>query len=138
MKIKLYFSLYCLLICLVIILADMDRLPLDMLSLIPHYDWIAHMILYGMFCGLLNSFLGGRKYYLFQWDIPTAFLLTVLFLTMEEVSQIFLVSRTFSFMDLFMGFLGAFLFALTRSSAVKSFCVSRLNENRKIPEERKR
>ncbi len=48
MKKSLIFFPYCFLISIIIILADMDKLPLNILIIIPHYDWAAHFVLYGL------------------------------------------------------------------------------------------
>ncbi len=96
MKKTMYF-LYYGLILLIVVLADVGRLPLHSLSLIPHYDWIAHFFLYGVLCMVMYSHRGRLKTVL-----PTLLLL----LFVEELSQIFFNHRTFSLVDLLMGIMG--------------------------------
>ena len=110
MKNIICFIIYCLFICVVIILADTGRLPLHILGYIPFYDKAAHFVLYGVFYTLLNSILTGKRIYIFHKSVSLSFLLISLFMIGEEVSQIFMVSRTFSPADLFMGFAGVLLF----------------------------
>jgi glycopeptide antibiotics resistance protein len=98
---------------IIIILADLDKLPLHLLMRIPHYDWAAHAVLYGLFYGLLDSFLNLIPTGTFRFksrEISFALLITSSLIIAEEFSQIFFASRTFSIMDIFMGFLGIYLF----------------------------
>ncbi len=110
MKKAFIFIPYCFLIVLVIILADIGRLPLFLLSGIPHYDWLAHAVLYGFFYILLDYFLYKKEVYIMKKNISLSFLLTSILIIAEEFSQILFPSRTFSFMDLLMGFTGILLF----------------------------
>lgn len=110
MKQKLCFALYLVVIVLIVILADIGKLPLYLVMRIPHYDWIAHMFLYGLLYRLLENILCGKRISLFRWSIEKSFIITVLFITIEEFSQLMFPTRTFSLMDLFMGVLGIYLF----------------------------
>ncbi len=103
-----FFSLYFIFILTIIILADLDKLPLHLLMKFPHYDWIAHFILYGFFYSLLNSLLMYKKVNLFGRRVSISFIISSFLITAEEFSQILFTSRTFSLMDLAMGFLGIF------------------------------
>lgn len=110
MKQKIIFWLYCLLILNIIILADLNLLPLHLIRPIPHYDWAAHFLLYGLFYWLLSRMLMGKRTVLFRRPVEWAWLITLSLITTEEISQLFFPSRTFSLMDLFMGVLGMYLF----------------------------
>lgn len=112
MKRKTYLIVYTSLILIIVILADMDRLPLHLLMKIPHYDWVAHFVLYGLFYKLLYEALNDRRLIIRRWSIELSFLIASVFIILEEFSQIFFPSRTFSLMDLLMGFLGIYLFRL--------------------------
>lgn len=112
MKHKIAFWLYSFAIALIIILADLDLLPLHLLRPIPRYDWAAHLILYGLFYRLLSKLLNGRCLSIKSRSIEMALAATVILITAEETSQLLFSSRTFSLMDLLMGFLGIFLFRI--------------------------
>ncbi len=112
MKKALIFIPYCLLIVSVIILADIGRLPLFLLFKIPHYDWLAHAVLYGFFCIFLDYFLQKKEVYIIKKNISLSFMLTSILIIAEEFSQILFPSRTFSFMDLLMGFTGIMFFRM--------------------------
>ncbi|MDA3956684.1 VanZ family protein [Oceanispirochaeta sp.] len=113
---KTAFFLYCLLIALIILLADLDKLPGSLFMKIPHYDWLAHFLLYGFFYRLLDSALKEREILLFKRPGSPALCISSAFIILEEISQLFLSSRTFSLMDLFMGFLGIGVFMKFRVS----------------------
>lgn len=110
MKHKIAFWSYCLFILAIVLMADLDLLPLHLLMPIPHYDWAAHFILYGLFYRLLSAMLVGRQFVVRGKSIEAAWLITICFVVLEEVSQILFSSRTFSLMDLAMGILGMYLF----------------------------
>lgn len=100
---------YAAFIVLIILLADMGRLPLQVLSVIPHYDWLAHFILYALFCIIIYRAMHNKGYVL--WILLPLIVL-------EEISQLFFIHRTFSFIDLMMGVLGAMLGFLIMSKRV--------------------
>jgi VanZ family protein len=97
---KALMIVYCVFILGIISLADMGKLPLRFLSLLPHYDWLAHLLLYALFYFIMYGAMRNRGAVL--WIL---FLVIVI----EEVSQLFLVYRTFSVVDLLMGVLGVLL-----------------------------
>jgi hypothetical protein len=103
MKRNFSFILYCLFIAGVIFYADREVLPDLLLSGVPHYDWLGHIGLYGLFFCLLDTVLGQRQVKVFSLEAPHAFLFTTVILTGEEFSQLFIASRIFSFVDLFYG-----------------------------------
>jgi len=105
-KNKVLLIVYCLCIILIIILADLAKLPLGALSGIPHYDWMAHLLLYGGLYILLCRQAEKQILAIFRFRISLAFVITSSIIVAEEVSQLFLESRTFSMMDISMGFLG--------------------------------
>ena len=95
---KTYLSLsYYSFILLIVILADAGMLPLHVLSRIPHYDWIGHFVLYGILCMVMYFQFGRLK------SVLSTLILVIIG---EELSQIFFICRTFSLIDILMGFLG--------------------------------
>lgn len=111
MKGKISFALYLTFIVMIVILADLDKLPLHLLIRIPHYDWIAHFFLYGQLNLLMENILKGKRISFFRWSVEKSFFFTVSFITLEEFSQLMFPSRTFSVIDLFMGLMGVFFFS---------------------------
>ncbi|MBI9105234.1 MAG: VanZ family protein [Spirochaetales bacterium] len=109
MKKTLLLFPYCLLILITIVLADLGKLPLHLLSGIPHYDKAAHLVVYGLLYGLLNSFLKKRAVSILNRNFSFAFMITAVLITAEEFSQLLFPSRTFSLVDLLMGFIGVFI-----------------------------
>jgi len=114
-KNKILLAVYCLCILLIIILADLARLPLGLLSRIPRYDWMAHMLLYGGLYSLLYRQTEKRIPLLFRFSLSPAFAITSAVIVLEEISQLFFESRTFSLADICMGFLGICIAASVRS-----------------------
>jgi len=109
MKRALILFPYCLLIIFTIVLADLGRLPLHLLYRIPHYDKAAHLVVYGLLYGLLDSVLKKRAISVLNRSFSVAFIITAALITAEEFSQLLIPSRTFSLADLLMGFIGIFI-----------------------------
>ena len=78
---------------------------------IPHGDKVAHFLLMGTLSFLVNLALHGRTIHLHpSRPMLLGTLAVTLIVLLEELSQIFLPSRTFSLADLTADFLGIFLF----------------------------
>jgi len=114
-KNKILLAVYCLCIVLIIILADLALLPLGLISRIPHYDWMAHLLLYGGLYSLLYRQTEKRIPLLFRCSLSPAFAITSAVIVLEEISQLFFESRTFSLADISMGFLGIGITTAVRS-----------------------
>ena len=67
---------------------------------IPGLDKIEHFFLMGVLSFLINFLLKTKKIRLLSLDILLGSLVVVLVVTLEELSQIFLVYRAFSWLDL--------------------------------------
>ena len=67
---------------------------------IPGLDKIGHFFLMGVLSFLINFLLKTKKIRLLSLDILLGSLVVVLVVTLEELSQIFLVYRAFSWLDL--------------------------------------
>jgi len=67
---------------------------------------MAHLLLYGGLYILLCRQAEKQILAIFRFRISLAFVITSSIIVAEEVSQLFLESRTFSMMDISMGFLG--------------------------------
>lgn len=72
---------------------------------IPQGDKIGHFILYGLTVLSIESFWGFKK-------LGLGTIITIIFVIIEEVSQNFISSRTFSLLDLFWSFAGIAVFEI--------------------------
>ena len=91
----------------VIITVDIDLLSLDYLAVIPHYDWIAHFLLYGIMVVLIERSFPPKDRGIRRFR---SLAIVLAFALLEELSQIFFASRTFSLMDLAFSFAGILYF----------------------------
>lgn len=77
---------------------------------IPYGDKVGHFILMGFLSFLVNLSFKGRKFKLFGLPILMGSFLVFTLVTLEEISQIFVIARTFDSGDLLADYLGIFLF----------------------------
>jgi len=111
--VKFVTGLFVLFIIIVIILADMDQLGFFVIiNKIPYGDKIGHFILYGILTLLLDLTLirsfPNRSPKLIA--LSTGLTLALL-IGLEEFSQKYFSSRTFSFVDLAASYLGVLFFS---------------------------
>lgn len=90
-----------------VLLADAGKLPVRILGVVPRYDLICHFFLYGFAVALLHkgdySLYRGKRAILLPLMVSAGAFL-------EELSQIFFSSRSFSAVDLAFGLAGIALF----------------------------
>ena len=79
---------------------------------IAYGDKLMHGLLYGIMAWCLNYGLGFRTIYS---RLQLGAIIVLTFALLEEISQIFIPSRTFDMMDLFADIIGVLLFSLIRS-----------------------
>lgn len=79
-----------------------------MVGKIPYGDKIGHIVLYGFMALLLNYGLGGRKW--FRQQIGS--LVVLVFSVLEEISQLYIPSRSFDFADIAASATGIVLFTI--------------------------
>jgi VanZ family protein len=72
----------------------------------PWGDKITHILIIGMLAFLFNYALAGRRIRLGFWSMPLAILVTYLFMTCEEISQIWIPGRNFEWVDLTANYIG--------------------------------
>lgn len=115
-RIMLPFGFF-LFICYIIFLADTADLNygLRIARVIPYSDKVMHALLYGMMAMFLNYGLGYKKIY----GLQIGAVLVLLFATIEECSQIFIITRTFDFGDLLADVVGVTLFSLAKVNQCK-------------------
>jgi len=86
-----------------------------MVGKIPYGDKIGHIVLYGFMAFILNYGLGGKKW--FKQQIGS--LLVLVFSVVEEISQLYLPSRSFDFADIVASVIGIILFTVLFQSIDK-------------------
>jgi len=105
--------LFALFIILIIVLADNGQLGLlRLVNQIPYGDKVGHFILYGILTLLIDLTL----FRSLPFQSPKGMtvisgLMLALLIGVEEFSQQFFASRTFSFRDLIAGYLGVIFFS---------------------------
>ena len=89
-------------LAMIIILADYQHLPLfiTILYSFPNGDRIGHFILFGLFSFLLRIAFPHPIIRALKRDIPVLTLILAFLIIAEEISQIFIPVRTFSWGDL--------------------------------------
>jgi polysaccharide biosynthesis protein VpsQ len=105
--------LFTLFIILIIVLADADRLGLlKLVNRLPLGDKAGHFILYGILALLINlTCFRSLPSQSRTWIAVTSGLVLGLLIGMEEYSQRYFSSRTFSLSDLSASYLGVIFFS---------------------------
>lgn len=85
---------------------------------IPNGDKIGHFFVMGFLAYLANLLLGCKTFRMWGRNVLTGTVIVCIFVVSEEITQIFIRTRTFSFMDLLSDFLGIMAFSIL---AVKSY-----------------
>jgi VanZ family protein len=101
---------FFLFISYIIFLADTADLNygLEIVRIIPYGDKFFHALLYGMMAMFLNYGLGFRRVY----GVQLGAILVLIFATIEEISQMFISTRTFDLGDLAADLIGVILFSI--------------------------
>lgn len=94
----------------IMVLADFGRLPVNLLTQIPHYDLIGHFILYGIASFLTHRATDKKMIVIFDKPIPLGPFVFTLFTIFEEMLQSILPNRTCSLADLAASFIGIVVF----------------------------
>ena len=105
--------LFTLFIVLIIVLADMGRLGiLNLVNRIPYGNKLGHFILYGILTLLINLTIFRSLPDQSRGLTAVIIGLTLaLLIGLEEISQQYFSSRTFSLTDLIAGYLGVIFFS---------------------------
>lgn len=76
---------------------------------IPGFDKIGHFFLMGVLSFLINLLFKAKRIHLSSLDILLGSLVVFLVVTLEELSQLFLIYRAFSWLDLVFDLGGIFI-----------------------------
>ena len=79
--------------------------------LIPFGDKLGHFILLGLFTFILNITFSLKKIIFFKMNILLGSLIVFCFITVEEITQLYISTRTFSFFDLLANYIGIIVFS---------------------------
>ena len=93
---------FFLLLILIVIIANLGLGPIyfPFIYDIPGLDKIGHFFLMGTLSYLVNRTLGSKRIQILSANLLLGNLLVILVVALEEISQIFLVHRAFSVLDL--------------------------------------
>lgn len=97
-----YFIVFFMFILWVIQQANSDgtNLLFTMAKVVPYHDKVGHFVLYGILALLMDRALLGRKIIFFKQSLSLAGLLVLTFALIEEITQIWIATRTFDLLDL--------------------------------------
>lgn len=101
-KINWLTAAFILILTLIVIAANLGLGPVyfPFMYSLPGLDKIGHFLLMGILAFLVNLVLDLKKIQLFRRDFLVGSLAVLLVVTLEEISQLFLVFRAFSLLDL--------------------------------------
>jgi len=106
-------ALYIFLILLIIAFAnqgDYIHVLKNLVSKIPYGDKWGHFFLMGLLAFFVNILIACDKFKLFGLSFLKGSAIILVIVTLEEISQIWIVNRSFEFMDLTVDYLGIFVF----------------------------
>lgn len=111
-KIKIFAVIYIFIIAGIVILADVKSTQylLRFSGGIPYFDKIAHFFLMGGFSFAVNLLLKAKDLALWKFRFLLGTLIVLLIVTVEEVSQIFVLGRSFDLGDLAADYAGILIF----------------------------
>lgn len=111
-KIKIITLIYVFIIAGIVVLADYNGTAylLNFIGNIPYGDKLGHFFLMGGFSFLVNLALSVKTLSLWKFQYLSGSLIVLFIVTIEEFSQIFVSGRSFDLGDLFVDFLGIFVF----------------------------
>lgn len=109
-RLAIFFTLF---VILIIILADAGKLGvLGFVNQIPYGDKAGHFLLYGILTLLLDlTFIRSLPHRSPRLIVVSTGLLLALLIGIEEYSQNFFATRTFSLLDLAFSYLGVIFFS---------------------------
>ena len=84
-----------------------------------HADKFAHFILFGLLSFILNLALELKRVCILRFRLYRGSLIVGIFTVIEELSQLFIATRTFDLNDLLANFAGIFVFAFCTHLFVK-------------------
>ena len=122
---KLLALFFFLFILLVAYWANTNSMPefLKAATEFPYSYKLGHFVLYGILAYLLTVAMPFRRVTVLRWSIPLGVVLAAAFATLEEISQLFFITRSASFIDLFSGYSGI-MAALIFIPCLRGACIT--------------
>lgn len=110
-RMKILASIYIFILADIILLADINGTKyFNFVGSVLLGDKFGHFFLMGAFSFLLNLALNIKSFQINGIKYLSGSLIVFGFLTVEEISQIFIAGRTFDFTDLIFDYAGIFVF----------------------------
>ena len=72
----------------------------------PGGDKVGHVVMLMLLSFAVNMILRGKRFYVFKKSLLLGSIVTLLFITLEELHQIFIPTRTFDLLDLMCSYIG--------------------------------
>ena len=118
---KLVAIIFAVFLVALVILANlgMGSVFRELMNFFPGRDKTGHFFLFGIMSYLLNMTLNGEKLSMCQLNLLKGSLILSFVVTIEEISQYFLPSRTFSWIDLLASYAGIYLFGFVSKIHLK-------------------
>jgi len=109
--IKWLTGVFILVLILIVVIANLGlgSTYFPFIYIIPGLDKIGHFLLMGVLSFLINLLFKAKRIQISSLDILLGSLVVILVVTLEELSQLFLIFRAFSWVDLVFDFGGVFL-----------------------------
>lgn len=106
--------LFFLFICTVIIMADnnSDSILFDIVRSLPYGDKLGHILLYGALTTLMVIALKFKTISIRKMNVQLGSILVLSFAFIEEITQLFLVNRTFDLNDIVSDVIGVVVFTV--------------------------
>lgn len=106
--------LFFLFICSVIIMADnnSDSILFDFVRALPYGDKLGHILLYGALTTLMVIALKFKTISIHKKKVQLGSILVLGFAFIEEITQLFLVNRTFDLNDIVSDVIGVVVFTV--------------------------
>ena len=106
--------LFFLFICSVIIMADnnSDSIFFDIVRSLPYGDKLGHILLYGALTTLMVIALKFKTISIHKKNVQLGSILVLGFAFIEEITQLFLVNRTFDLNDIVSDVIGVVVFTV--------------------------
>ncbi len=127
--IKWLTGVFILILILIVVIANLGlgSIYFPFIYSIPGLDKIGHFFLMGVLSFLINLLLKAKKIQLFSLDFLVGSLVVFLVVALEEISQLFLTYRAFSWLDLIFDIGGIFLGGRLASLQLKNLKEERKN-----------
>jgi VanZ family protein len=92
--------------------SGIDTLLFAFVRSVPYGDKLGHFFLYGLLTLILNLALNLKAITLYKWNVYLGSVIVIIFIALEELSQVFIPIRNVEYLDLVAGAIGIGLFTI--------------------------